>query len=273
MIRKEQYRMYQEKATSNLEKKFSAYDVLNFLASKTVWILLVGVLCAAIVGCYSKFAIEPTYESYVTMPVFNKTVSNNESVTSGDITASESLAKTYSLILESDTMLTSVIGKLKEMPSYSGLELEPKELLECMSITTLNDTQILKITITTTDAVLSKDIANVFAEVAPDILESKFPIGGVENLDYAKVAEEPVGPSVVKNSIIAFFIGAFAVIIIFVFKLSLDFTIHQPDDIEKITDLPIVGVLPTMAFPEDKELKAWKISSHKVLKLGKKDTQ
>ncbi len=263
--------MYQEKTTSNFEKTFSAFDVFKLLASKIVWILLVAILCAAAVGVYSKVAIEPTYESYVTMPVFNKAVSNNEGVSSGDITASESLAKTYSLILESDTMLTSVIGRLTQEPNYADLELSPKELLESMSITTLNDTQILKITITTTDPVLSKDIANVFADIAPDILESKFPVGGVENLDYAKVDYEPVGPSVIKNSLVAFFVGALVAVIVFVFKMSFDFTIHEPEDIEKVSDLPVVGILPSMVASEEKEIKPWRVASPKKLEIGKKD--
>lgn len=247
----------------------SIIDIISLLLSKAIWIILAGIIAATGVGLFTKLAITPTYESYSTLSVFNRTVSAGNNVSSSEVVAAQYLAETYTHILESDTVCSAVIDELNKNPAYAIKELTPKNLKKFLKVTTLSETQLLKITITTTDPVFSADIANAFANVAPSMLETIFPIGGVMNLDFAKVEPNPVSPNLLKNCFIGFFLGALILSAIYILKMLMDTTIHEAEDIEKFSTLPVLGSLPTMLVTEDQKLTPWKVTPHKVLNFDK----
>ena len=252
--------MEQENNNSSFIQTISIFDIISLLLSKCFWIILAGILVATGIGIYTKYAIDPTYESYVTMSVFNRTLSDNNNISSSEVTASEKLATTYTVILKSNTVLSAVIDTLKEDPKYADLDISLKDLKNYTNITTVNNTQILKITITTTDPVLSADIANTFASVSPEIMEVTFPVGGVKNLDGGEVKNTPVAPSLSKNCIIGFMLGALLLSAVYIIRMLLDTTIHEAEDMEKITTLPLLGTIPTMTVSEETKDFSWKLS-------------
>jgi capsular polysaccharide biosynthesis protein len=255
--------MEQENNNSSFIQTISIFDIFSLLISKCLWILLAGIIAATGIGLYTKLAIEPTYESYITMSVFNRALTDNNNVSSSEVTASEKLATTYTVILKSNTVLSAVIDDLKKDPKYADLDISLKDLKNYTQITTVNNTQILKITVTTTDPVLSADIANTFAKVSPEIMEVTFPVGGVKNLDGGEAKYSPVAPSLSKNCIIGFLLGALLLSAVYIIRMLLDTTIHEPEDMEKITKLPLLGTIPTMSISEDTKDFSWKLAEPK----------
>jgi len=252
--------MEQENNNSSFIQTISIFDIFSLLISKCFWILLAGIIVATGFGLYTEFAIEPTYESYITMSVFNRTLNDSNNVSSSEVTASEKLATTYTVILKSNTVLSAVIDTLKEDPKYADLDISLRALKSYTNITTVNNTQILKITITTTDPVLSADIANTFARVSPEIMEITFPVGGVKNLDDGEVKYSPVAPNLSRNCIVGFLLGSLILSAVYIIRMLLDTTIHEPEDMEKITTLPLLGTIPTMTVTEETKDFSWKLS-------------
>ncbi|MBE6609282.1 MAG: hypothetical protein E7634_01290 [Ruminococcaceae bacterium] len=261
--------MENENTTSGYDQTISILDIITLLLSKAIWIILAGIIAAAGVGIFTKVAITPTYQSYSTLSVFNRTVSSGNNVSSSEVVAAQYLAETYTHILQSDTVCASVIEELNKKPAYAVKELTPKDLKKFLKVSTLSDTQLLKITITTTDPVFSADIANAFATVAPSMLETIFPIGGVMNLDFAKVENAPVAPNVLKNCVIGFLLGALILSAIYILNMLMDTTIHEVEDIEKFTKLPVLGSMPSIIVTEEQKYTPWKIEHHKVISLDK----
>ena len=128
--------MEQENNNSSFIQTISILDILSLLISKCFWIILAGIIVATGVGLYTEFAIEPTYESYTTMPVFNKALNDTNNVTTNDLAASETLATTYTVILKSKTVLSAVIDSIHENPKYTDVALDGAGVLSVVTLVT-----------------------------------------------------------------------------------------------------------------------------------------
>ena len=90
--------------------ELSLWDVAKILLSKLHWLVLAGLVAAALVYAAVTIFVTPTYQSRVSFYVYNST--NNASqgtINNSDLQAAESLATTYSKILESNSVLDSVL--------------------------------------------------------------------------------------------------------------------------------------------------------------------
>ena len=104
-----------------MEKQGSNYtiDLLYLLKSlyKRIWIIILTAVIAAGLGfSFAKFLVNPTYSSYVKLYVNNnsfKLGSTSFSISPSDLTAAQSLLKTYSDILDS----RSTLERIKEKES------------------------------------------------------------------------------------------------------------------------------------------------------------
>ena len=221
--------MENENTNSGYEQTISILEIISLLLSKAIWIILAGIIVAAGVGVFTKVAITPKYESYSTLSVFNRTANAGNNVSSSEIVAAQYLADTYTHILQSDTVCSAVIDELNKTPAYAAKELTTKDLQKLLKVTTLSSTQLLKVTITTTD---------------------------------------PVSPSLLKNCFVGFFIGALLLSAIYILKMLMDTTIHEVEDVEKITKLPILGAMPSMVVTEDQKFTPWKLGHHTTVSLN-----
>ena len=116
----------------NMEKSNREYYTIDILhIVKSLWnkawlIILSGLLAAAIGFGISSFVITPTYSSSVKLYVNNSSFSlgnTNFSISSSEITAAQSLVRTYGEILGSRSTLERIIEK-------SGVDYTWEELQE-----------------------------------------------------------------------------------------------------------------------------------------------
>ena len=123
------------------EKNNSEYytiDVVHIVKSlwRRVWLItLCGLLAAAIGFSISAFAIAPTYVSYVKLYVNNSSISlgnTNFSISASELTAAQSLVRTYGDILDSRSTLQRIIEKAEVDYTW-------KELSEMITYAPSND--------------------------------------------------------------------------------------------------------------------------------------
>ena len=114
---------------------------------KKLWLLI---LCALILGgaafAYTRFEITPLYEARAMMYVNNSNISLGDtkvSLSSSDISASQSLVDTYIVILKSRPVLESVIES-------TGVDYTVAELSAMVSASAVNSTEIFEIVVTLT---------------------------------------------------------------------------------------------------------------------------
>ncbi|MEE1055901.1 MAG: Wzz/FepE/Etk N-terminal domain-containing protein [Acutalibacteraceae bacterium] len=249
----------------SIKQEIQFTDIINLCLSNLVWLCLVGIISAGITGLFVKFCITPQYESYVTMYVHNATVNStsNSSINNNDLLAAESLAGTYKIILQSNVVLDAVI---KEVNSGKELyfDLSRDDVSDMLTVSTVENTQLIKISIKSTNAILAYDIANAFADVSEEEIIRVTKAGGVEVVDNAELSYAQVSPKIVIDCILGFIVGAVIAVVYFIIRMISDTTVYHTDDVYNITDVPIFGVIPNIKENEE-ELGEWKTVCTRIM--------
>lgn len=221
--------------------------LFTMLKKRIVYILLATLILAVTAGCLTEFLIEPKYTTSCTMYVYSNTdrVSTNSSIGSSELTASQQLVNTYIVVLESDYVLENVIKDL-------NLEMTTSQLKNMISCSQINETEIFRVSVTSTDAALAADVANTIAKIAPDAIVQTIKAGGVSVIDYAKVPSSPSSPNLIKNVIIGALVGFVLSFAIFFITELFDTTIRTDKDLEREFNIPILGDIPRLIPVADK---------------------
>lgn len=225
----------------------SLWDVAKVLLSKLHWVLLAGIVAAALVYMAISVFVTPTYESRVSFYVYNSTNNTAQgTINNSDLQAAESLATTYSKILESKSVLDSVLTDIRGETALSR-----KELNRMVKVSVISDTQLLEVVVTSTDPKLACRIADAFAKVAPTEIIRITKAGGVEVVDQPEVASEKTAPRTVFDSAIGFVLGVIVISVILVLRMLADTTIYLPEDIECAANVTILGMIPEINITND----------------------
>lgn len=221
------------------EIEIDIFKIFNAIKEKIIYIILTALILATVAGCFTTFLITPKYSTSCTMYVYSNSdrVSTNSSINVNELDASKQLVNTYIVILKSDNVLGKVIEEL-------DLDMTPGQLSKLISCTQIEDTEVFRVSVTTTDPVLSANIANAVAQVAPEEIVRVVKAGGVEVVDYAKVPENPSSPSLVKNVILGGGLGFVLSFALFFVLALFDTTIVDEKDITAEFDIPILGTVP-----------------------------
>ncbi len=203
-----------------------------------VTIILVTVICALCGYLYSSYMIKPTYTATAYMSVNNKNdQQQSSSVTQSDLNASNSLVNTYSVILKSHVLLEEVIDDLDLPMTYNNLKSK-------VSVSAVNNTQVMSITISDTDPQRALNICTEIVDRAPDAIIQSIEAGSVTTVDPPWTTGKPVAPNIRRNALIAGLLGFLACLAVIVIKELTNDKFKTADDVKNTFDLPILGIIP-----------------------------
>ena len=112
----------------------------------------------------SAFLLSRQYEASATLIVNSREDQTAQTtITNDQITSATKLVDTYSVILTSDTVLDKAIADLE-------LTLDYEELLDKVTVESVNGTQVMKISVQDEDPVLAQSIVANIVEQAPEII-------------------------------------------------------------------------------------------------------
>lgn len=232
----------------NQEKSMKEYytiDVSHVLKSlwRRVWLIgSCGLLVAIIAFSIAAFAIAPTYSSYVKLYVNNSSFSlgnTSFSISSSELTAAQSLVRTYGDILISRSTLERVIEKADVNYTW-------KELSKMITYAPSNNTEIMRVTVTCEDPYEASKIANTIAEVLPVRISEIIEGASMEVVDTAIPDHEKVAPSITQHTAIGLVLGILiSAIALFVLALT-DDTIHDEEYVLRTYNYPILGRVPDL---------------------------
>lgn len=216
---------------------------------KKIWVIIICGLIGGVIGfSYSAFAIAPTYSSEIMLYVNNSSLSvggASFSITSSEITAAQSLVKTYSVLLENRTTLEAVIEK-------SGVDYTWQELNHMISAASVRETEVLRVRVTCEDPYDAAKIANCIAEVLPKRISEIIEGSSMEVVDSAVVNLNKVAPSVTKYTAVGGMFGVIASLIILIIMAVADDTIHDEEYILQTYDYPILAKIPDLNQSDSK---------------------
>lgn len=225
-------------------------DLFTILWSNLWIILLTAILFGTVGWAVSNYLLTPQYRASSTV-IVNKGPDQTgamSAITYNDLLMSQKLVKTYSIVMQSDTVLTKVISAL-------GLDVEAEDIRGALSVSGVNDTEVLKVSFTHTDPVVAAAVANEIVKQAPEEIIRTAKVGSVEVVDWAVVPDSPVKPQKVQNALIAAVIGGILATGIVFLREMLDNTFKSDEDLKERYDLPVLGVLPLYRPEAEPETK------------------
>lgn len=235
----------------NNTKQYYTIDLLHIFKFlwKKAWIIILAAFIAASAGLgVAACLIKPTYSSTIMLYVNNSSFSlgnTSFSISSSEITAAQSLVKTYGEILDNRTTLERVIDK-------ANVEYTAKDLHEMIETGASNDTEIMYVKVTSNDPYEAALIANCIAEVLPVRIAEIIDGASMEVVDSAVPNLQKVGPSVTKYTAVGLVLGALISIAVLVVTAMMDDRIHDEDYIIETYEYPILARIPNLVDADTK---------------------
>ena len=228
--------------------------ILKIAWEKKFYIILILLIFFVMGYYYSFYCVEPLYKSSSTILLVKSQEDEQNAVTQSDITLNQKLVSTYGEIMTSPKVVGKVISNL-------NLTIGEKELAKSISVTSVNSTEILKVSVSNKNATLAKNITveliNVFKEEVKDI----YNINNVNVIGEAQIEKAPYNINHVRDIGIFIVLGIVTNCGMILVIYLLDTTIKTEEDIEKYVGLNVLTSIPIAnpkltANSEDNELIA-----------------
>ena len=223
----------------NMENKVyeEEIDLMNLVQAlmKKAWLIIaVAVVFASATAAYTYLGIAPKYTSTTSMLVLTK----ETTLTSlADLQLGSQLTKDYAVLITSRPVLDKVIENLQ-------LDMDYKTLKERVEIENAEDTRILYISVTLTDAEMAKAVVDELAEVASEFIADKMEVSPPKIIEEGEFTGTKTGPNMMKNVVIGFLVGAFLVCAVIVVLELMNDAIRTEEDVQKYLGIPVLASVP-----------------------------
>ncbi len=226
------------------EERYIEIDLIQLLSVlwRKIWIIILcAVIGAAAVFSYTYFFVTPLYQATAMLYINNsKGTVSSETITQSDLTASQSLVDTYVALLNSQTLTDRVIEK-------SGADRSAAELKSMLSASAVNETEMLKIVITSADPKEAAELANTFVRESSAMMMETVDNSSVKVVDYAAIPQSPSSPNTMKNTAMGMMLGVLLSIAAIILKELTDTVIRTENQLSELfADIPVLGVIPSM---------------------------
>ncbi|MDM5222776.1 YveK family protein [Peribacillus sp. RS7] len=203
-------------------KEINLKELIGII-SRRYWIVIIVTLLFILAGYLKTLTTTPLYQASTRII----------------IEANQDKMKTLQVIIKDTTVLQKVINEME-------LSMSPEALAGAIDVTSVEDSEVVSISVTASEPYMAANIANttarVFKNEAPNIVDFK----NIRNLSSAKVDLVPINGdnsgTIIKSGIIGLFLG-----IGLTFLLnSLDYTIRSEQEVEDIIGFPVIGHVSKM---------------------------
>ena len=216
-------------------------ELLSLFWSKIFQIILIVLIIAGIGVIYTYGFTVPKYSSSTTLVLTGAEQSigadSSNSITATDVTLNSKLVSTYSELVKSSKVLRQVISNL-------GIDVSEEELRKNVTVKSVEDTEVIKITVTNQNAVYSAKIANEIAKIFSGMVSDIYNINNIYIVDEAEITDTPSNIHHSKDILIFAFAGIIIAITYVLISNILDTTIKSPEDVERGVGLPVLVTIP-----------------------------
>lgn len=212
------------------------FEFLHYYSNKVLFVLLFVVI--GFIGSYIfTFSTQvPIYESKTSL-VLTKNDNNNATITQNDITLNKNLVPTYREIIKSRRILEQVIDNM-------DINIDYETLTKNVEVSSIENTELIVISVYDEDARLAKSIADEIASVFKKEIVDIYSIENISIIDQAQVSTKPYNVNVLKQFVIGCGLGFLISSLIVALFFYFDDTIKTEEDIEQKIGLPVLGSVP-----------------------------
>lgn len=223
----------------NDEMTIDLVDLFGYVKKYYKLIILLGILGFSAAFLISKFVLTEEFNASTTLIVSEKSTDASANVQYNDLLVNQKLVSTYAEIMKSRTVLDQVITDLK-------LPITSAALSGKITVQSVKDTEILRLTVRDEDPKRASQVANALAEIFKERIVQIKQLDNVQTIDPAQVPSTPVRPLVLQNALIGGVLGVMLGGLYALIKEMLDKSVKSAEEIEALLDLPVIGNIPKM---------------------------
>ena len=217
-------------------------EMFDYFRGKVIWILVACIFAVIIGNTYTLLRRVPMYRSNTTIVLVSE--NKNEGYNTSELQLNKNLVSTYSEIIKSRKVLEPVLNNLNLDYSYGALKSN-------VSVSSVTNTEIIKIAVADKDPETATKIADEIAKVFTEEIQKIYKINNVSIVDTAVADTKPYNVSFIKDNAIYIAIALVLSCGIIFICFYFDTTIKTSEDIENKLGLTVVGIVPRVG--KDKE--------------------
>ncbi len=210
-------------------------DIIFILKKNFIAIISAAVVMAIIAYVYTVTMVVPMYRS--TTQILIKALTEDAMTVYSDSSSRLMLVNNSIEVLGGTEVMGAIVDDLE-------LDMTPEQLQSCVSISSPEDTQVLKFSVTHPDAETAKKIASQMVIEAEDVLAEDVGVAALSVIQEAKTPNAPISPNPVKNTVMGGFLGAFAAAALVVLIRFINNKIYSSDDVERVLGLTVLSSIP-----------------------------
>ena len=214
------------------------------------WLLILLTVVIALAVGWSITPRADTYTARSTLYIGSRTLESDESDLSGDrALALDRLVVTFSVMIDSEPIAARALD-------LTGEDVSAESLVGRTTTEPEPATQLLYIDVVDADPARAQALANALADAFVDQVQDFEPSGSGGEGDVpqlpayifqsARLPTVPESSGLVKNLVLAVVLGAGLAVAVTLLLDYLDISIRTPDDAERLIELPVLGVVPSL---------------------------
>lgn len=227
-----------------MEKRVNRIDPMKLMlfVLKRAWLLII---CAELgfgaMYFYTTRYLPDTYTASGTMYVNNgnPNLSEYQYTSSNDLNSAVQLINTYLVVVKSEKVMNAVVERL----STSYPNISSKQIAPTLSMASVSQTGVVKVSSRTKDPQMSADIVNAVMEYAPDEIIRVVGAGSVEIIDYSKVPVFPDSRGEVSKGIYGAIFGTAIGMFILLLWYLLNRRVSDPRELTESYTPPVLASL------------------------------
>ena len=237
-------------------------ELFYYFMSKAGYIIAGLVIGVVVAGIVTYFFITPLYTAQSKLYMVSS--SKDSVVDISDLNIGTSLSSDYEQLITTRPVLDAVSEKLELPYSY-------EEMLDMLDVSTISNTRILVLKVTSIDPEEARDIANAIADEAVNRLPAVMDTPEPHIAEAAIIPDHRSSPSYTKNMLICGLVGMILVLGVLTLIFVMNDTLDSSDDVEKafgITPLTVVPESDIGVLSEENEKKQKKHRRKSSKKTG-----
>lgn len=200
--------------------------------------LIAAAICGLLALIATVVLITPQYESQAMLYILSKTTS----VTSlADFQISTELTADFEVIATSKPVIDGALERIEE---EEGITLTRENIEGMLTVTNAADTRILVITATDSDPSVACIVANAVAAETADQMAYIMKSDPPTTVEEAEVAEEPVSPSLLRNTALGVLLGILLVAVYVTIQYIRNDNIKNQEEVQRYLGLNTLAVIP-----------------------------
>ncbi len=206
-------------------------------------IALITVVSCTAIGFYSAHFLQSQYEASAELIVNNQQADPAKTVTSidvGSISSSTLLIKTYKEIIRTPRIMTKVATQ------YPDLHATAEELIAKVSVSSVNETQVMSISARDGSYKRAANMANAVSKVFQQEIKTLMKLDNVSVLNWADTTKHgvAVSPHPTTNVVVAFILSTMVGVGIAFVLDQLNNTVKSEEEIRELLGVPALAAIP-----------------------------